>query len=207
MTAQCETCAPETSSVTFTCCGKLPNDHFSESGQVWSPLPYARHAPTETYGTIGYLGCGLTSLATLINYYSNNVSNTIPVTNPKLLNEYLLNNNGYNDGNDVKFDTIDNYSNGRAFFIGRYDLDDPYNKEGLLGMADGIIRSGIPMAFWVKRRTLKSDGTFRFTPHFITVIGKCGNNFIIADPAGGIERLYNPDEPDLLFRGLRIFGT
>ncbi|MEK7720903.1 MAG: hypothetical protein AAB359_00780, partial [Elusimicrobiota bacterium] len=60
--------------------------------------------------------------------------------------------------------------------------------------ADGLIRSGIPLIFRVRG-------------HFLLVIGKCGNNYVVADPAGGRERLYNPDNSqERAFRGLRIFS-
>ena len=36
-------------------------------------------------------------------------------------------------------------------------------------------------------------------------IGKCGNDYVITDPAGGMEGLYNPNDPDLRFRGIRMF--
>ena len=70
VTATCLSCVPESSSVTFTCCGKLPNDNFSQSYvSAWSYNCYARHdCNIEPKTTIGYLGCAPTALGTLINY-------------------------------------------------------------------------------------------------------------------------------------------
>ncbi|MBU4445325.1 Ig-like domain-containing protein, partial [bacterium] len=200
VTAKCETCASETSSVTFTCCGKLPNDNFSQTYTPTSPWNvdcYARHnCNIEPKTTIGYLGCGPTSLATLINYYSDNVHATIPRTNPGQLNIYLRglpNYQGYNVDNDVDFNAIEEYSNGLAFYIDRYDVDDPYSREALLTMADDMILTGSPIMF-------------RIGGHFVLAIGKCGDSYIIADPIGGVERLYNPDNlNDREFSGIRIF--
>ncbi|MEK7721322.1 MAG: hypothetical protein AAB359_02915, partial [Elusimicrobiota bacterium] len=195
--AECQSCAAETSSVTFTCCGKLPNDHFSQSGQDWSPDCYANNNCQVTPdATIGWRGCALTSLATLINYYNANVYPGIPRTNPGALNTYLRvlhGTQGYNERNDVNFDAIGRYTNGRVSFVDRYDVGD-YDRAGLLDTADGLIRSGIPLIFRVRG-------------HFLLVIGKCGNSYVVADPAGGRERLYNPDSSqERAFRGLRIFS-
>ncbi len=197
VTAECQSCAPESNSVTFTCCGKLPNDHFSQSGQTWSPICYANNnCQLNPNATIGWRGCALTSMATLINYYNANVYSGIPRTDPGDLNTYLRGlPGGYNGRNDVNFDAIYRYSSGRTSFVGRYDVDDPYSRESLLDMADGLIRSGIPLIL-------------RISGHFVLAIGKCGDSFVVADPAGGIERLYNPDNTnDREFEGLRVFGS
>lgn len=95
----------------------------------------------------------------------------------------------------MNFDAIYRYSSGRTSFVGRYDVDDPYDREVLLDMADGLIRTGMPLIFRVRG-------------HFLLVIGKCGNSYVVADPAGGSERVYNPDNAnDREFEGLRIFGS
>ena len=200
VTATCDSCEPSSNTVTFTCCGKLPNDHFSQSGvPAWSTHTYARHTPAEQHGTIGYLGCGLTSLATLINYYNANIYSGIPRTNPKDLNTYLLglpDSRGYSVDSDVNFYAIGRYTSDRVSFVDRYDIGE-YDRAGLLETADGLIRSGIPVIFRVR-------------DHFLLVIGKCGENFIVADPAGGREELYNPDKllpQQRAFRGLRIFSS
>lgn len=110
----------------------------------------------------------------------------------KLTRLYVL---GYDDQNDVNFDAIETYSNGRAFYVGRYNIGRQHSSEVLLSMADGLILSGMPLIFRVRG-------------HFLLVIGKCGNNYIIADPAGGRERLYNPDDlTEREFEGLRVFGA
>lgn len=199
--AECQSCTAETSTVTFTCCGKVPNDHFSQGGQMWSSTCYANNnCQIDPDATIGWRGCALTSLATLINYYNSSVYSGIPRTNPGDLNTYLRDlpgYGGYNRNNDVEFSAIRRYSSGRVSFVDRYDVDDPYSRESLLDTADGLIRSGIPLMFRVGG------------PHFILVIGKCGSSFVVADPAGGREYLYNPANPPQgrLFRGLRVFSS
>jgi hypothetical protein len=200
VTAACPSCEASAGTVTFTCCGKLPNDHFSQSGvPAWSPNCYANNnCQLNPNATIGWRGCALTSLATLINYYNSNVYSGIPRTNPGDLNTYLRGLpvfQGYNERNDVNFDAIYRYSSGRASFVDNYDVGRYYSAESLLDMADGVIRSGIPMMFRVGG------------PHFILVIGKCGSSFVVADPAGGREYLYDPANPPQgrPFRGLRVF--
>ena len=196
--ATCKSCIPEQSTVTFNCCGKLPNDHFSQKGvTAWSFDCYARHdCSIEPKTTIGYLGCGSTSLGTLINYYSDNVHTTIPRTNPGQLNTYLRelpNYQGYNVDNDVDFNAIESYSNGLAFYIGRYDVGKYHSEETLLTMANDMILMGEPIML-------------RIGGHFVLAIGKCGDSYIVADPIGGVERLYNPDDlNDREFSGIRLF--
>ncbi|MEW5905787.1 MAG: hypothetical protein AB1734_03295 [Elusimicrobiota bacterium] len=196
--AECASCDPEAGSVTFTCCGKLPNDRFSQSGQAWSPTCYANNdCRIDPDATIGWRGCALTSLATLINYYSDSVHPVMPRTDPGDLNTYLRGlpvPDGYDSNNDVNFRAIESYSVGRVSFVGSYDVGKYYSAESLLDLSDGLIRSGMPLIF-------------RVEGHFVLVIGKCGDNFIVADPAGGQERLYDPANPQgRPFRGLRIFS-
>jgi len=69
------------------------------------------------------------------------------------------------------------------------------SEEALLDTADGLIRSGIPLIF-------------RVSGHFLLVTGKCGDKFIVSDPAGGLERLYDPDsQTEREFEGLRVFNV
>jgi hypothetical protein len=205
VTAFCPSCVPEANSVTFTCCGKLPNDHFSQSHvPAWSYNCYAWYSGNCSLNrtSIGWLGCALTSLATLINYYANTYPELhISTTNPGDLNTYLRRlpiPDGYNDDNDVNFSAINIYSNGRVNFIDDEsgDINRNLTREILLNRADNEILAGRPVIF----KILRGNGT-----HFVVVIGKCGNNYVIADPAGGIERLYNPDERGYIFNGIRIF--
>jgi len=198
--AECQSCAPESNSVTFTCCGKVPNDHFSQSGvPAWSPTCYANNnCQLNPNATIGWRGCALTSLATLINYYSANIYSGIPRTNPGDLNTYLRGlpgSRGYTTNNDVNFDAMGRYTNNRVSFVDRYDVGIYNSEEALLDTADGLIRSGIPLIFRVRG-------------HFLLVIGKCGDKFIVSDPAGGQEKLYNPDDSnEREFEGLRVFNV
>jgi hypothetical protein len=199
VTAFCPSCIPEFSSVTFTCCGKLPNDHFSQSGvPQWSTSCYANNnCQINPNATIGWRGCALTSLATLIIYYANTYPELhISTTNPGDLNTYLRRlpiPDGYNDDNDVNFSAIERYSNRRAIFVEGYDVGRYHTEEVLLTMADDMILIGEPLIF-------------RIGGHFVLVIGKCGDKYIIADPAGGVERLYDPNDlNDREFEGIRIF--
>ena len=209
VTATCPSCVPSASTVTFTCCGKLPNDNFSQSRVgAWSYDCYARHnCSIEPKTTIGYLGCGVTALATLTNYYANTYPElNISTTTQGALNAYLRGlpiPQGYDRNNDVQFRAIGEYSENIINQIGDEsgNIWDNIPRQMLLERADNELLAGRPVIFRVRR--LRSDGTFG--PHFITVIGKCGNDYIITDPAGGVEGLYNPNDPDLRFKGIRIF--
>ncbi len=208
ITATCPACEASASTVTFTCCGKLKNDHFSQSHEPnWSYAPYARHTSTETYGTIGYLGCGVTALATLSNYYAANISTSIPTTNPGILNTYLREMpgvTGYNASNDVQFSAIGIFSSSTVRYIRDESAsvwEEGITRQILIDRTNREILAGRPVIFQIRR--LRSDGTFG--PHFIVAVGKCGNNYIISDPIGGEERLYNPTEPNTRLIGIRVF--
>jgi len=201
-------CVSEQNSVRFSCCGKLKNDHFSQSGQSWSPICYANNnCQINPNATIGWRGCALTSLATLINHYAERYPelNILP-TNPNLLNDYLKklpNNSGYSPDNDVNFGAIEKYTKENMIYIGGFDVGEFHHKEVLLAMADDMILFGEPLIFKIGK-------------HFVMVIGKCRDKYIVADPAGGKELFYSPKDgslyeaPDIFirkrkFEGIRLF--
>jgi len=132
-----------------------------------------------------------------VNYYNAHLSNIIPRTNPGELNTYLLelpNYEGYTRASVVVFDVVYKYSKKLVFYLGRYNVGELYSKNDLLAMADAAIVNGSPIIF-------------RIGGHFVLAVGKCGNSYIIADPIGGKERLYNPDDRnDREFLGIRVFG-
>jgi len=144
----------------------------------------------------------------LINYYAKKYPElNISLTNPGLLNDYLKklpNNSGYSPDNDVNFAAIERYTKERVFYFGKYDIDD-YPSEDVWGIANSLIELGRPIMFKFMRRIKKRDGRFEFRPHFILAVGKCGSKYVIVDPAGGIEGLYEANESDLIFKGVRIF--
>ena len=208
VTATCPTCEASASSVTFTCCGKLPNDHFSQTHTpAWSYNQYARHSSTESNTTIGFLGCGVTALATLSNYYAANVSTSIPTTNPGRLNTYLRGLpgvTGYNANNDVEFSAIGVFSSSTVRYIKREspNIEEAgITRQVLIDRTNREILAGRPVILQIRR--LRPNGTFG--PHFILAVGKCGSGYIIADPIGGEERLYNPTDPSARLIGIRVF--
>lgn len=202
VTVICPQCVPEYSSVTFTCCGKLPNDHFSQSGvPEWSYDCYNGYTGDcgKNRTTIGWKGCALTALANLINYYARGYPElNISVTNPGMLNEYLNKNKGYDDKKDVNFKRIFEYTNGKVSYKARYDLKDSIKRNDIVNLLNNEILNKRPVIAVIK----KEDGKF----HYILVTGKCGDKYIISDPAGGKERLYDPNEVNYSLVGLRVFG-
>jgi len=211
VTAFCPSCVPEFSSVTFTCCGKLPNDHFSQSGvPQWSTSCYASYSGNcpSNKTSIGWRGCALTSLATLINYYANTYPELhISTTNPGSLNDYLRNLPiplGYNARNDVNFSAIERYSNGRVNFIDDESVniwEAGITRQILIDRTNYEILAGRPVILRIRR--LRENGTYG--PHFIMAIGRCGSSYVVVDPMGGVERLYNPTDPNALLQGIRVF--
>ena len=124
-------------------------------------------------GTVGYYGCALTSTAMVFSYLSEDVT-------PKILNQWLIGNNGY-----VNYDLIDwsraaDYSSDIRY-VGRFD----YN-----GLPEDInrikeaINKGNPVIANVR---YTGDGLIE-SNHFVVITGYNNNTFFVNDPADGTER-------------------
>jgi hypothetical protein len=210
VTATCPSCEASSDTVTFTCCGKLPNDHFSQTYTPTSPWNvdcYARHnCQVEDRTTIGYLGCATTALATVVNYYATHISTSIPTRNPGQLNTYLREMpgvTGYDANNNVQPSAITSISSGSINYIRNESGNISRNRtiQVLLNRMDSEVLDSRPVMLQINR--LHPDGTY--TPHYIVAVGKCGDRYIIADPIGGVERLYSPTDPAASLLGIRVF--
>ncbi|MFA6002677.1 MAG: fibronectin type III domain-containing protein [Elusimicrobiota bacterium] len=195
----CPGCEVGAGTVTFRACGKLENDDFKQYDLEWSDFYYAN-----TNSTIGILGCALTSLATLNNFYRNSVSGTIPETDPGKLNASLrdLGTQGY-DGSAVDWGAIRTLSGNRIRYLGRTDVSVINTRQELLSRADADLLLGRPVIFKIRRR--RADGTFG--QHFVLAVGRCGSEYTIADPGSGTRRSFEPNDPDFAFMGIRRFSS
>ncbi|MCG2724787.1 MAG: hypothetical protein L6420_00795, partial [Elusimicrobia bacterium] len=197
VTATCNSCEASASSVTFTCCGKLKNDDFKQSDTRWATHPYNTQTPTYTK-TIGRAGCALSALATLVNYYSETFPElNISMTNPKILNdiaEYYALPKRFNKNHDLNFLIIEstNVSNGKINFI----KDSPYTVSkytmaGLRNLIDSDLKENLPVIAVVRRENKNKTKVWK---HFILIIGKCGNEYIISDPGNLIGKTFTPEK-------------
>ncbi|NLI10039.1 MAG: hypothetical protein GX447_04725 [Elusimicrobia bacterium] len=195
MTAVCQSCMPEQNSVTFTCCGKLPNDDFKQFDVRWATVAY-----TNKDNTISAAGCAISSLATLINYYSE-YDNTISSTTPKELNEYLtgLGRRGYERGN-VKWNSIETFSNNKIRFV---DLIDVSTVSPVVTISD--LMEKIDDELLSKRPVVLRIRGYESPTHFILAVGKCNERYVISDPGSNIRILYNPNGTEHSLLGIRRF--
>jgi hypothetical protein len=82
------------------------------------------------------------------------------------------------------------------------DVGGPNTQQSLLKTASDAIADGRPVIF--RLRHLYPSG--KIGSHFIVAAGRCGNQFIVSDPAGALT-LYDPDTPGIFpFRGIRLFS-
>jgi hypothetical protein len=184
------------------------NDHFSQSKvPQWSYNCYASHTgdcPTSKT-SIGWLGCGLTAFATLVNHYASNYTDFhISTTNPGNFNDWLKENNGYNVNNDVQFDIIKKYTAGKIKLIESEKCDiggvNCKTKQGIIDKIKKELLSG-RVAILKLIHTAKNKDI----SHYVVVTGKCDDSYMVSDPAGGREYLYDPYDKNYRLSGIRVF--
>ncbi len=192
VTAKCPDCVAEKSSVTFTCCGKLPNDDFKQWDAGWATYPY--NTQTSLYKrTIGDVGCALTAFSTAINYYANSDANLgISTTNPKALNDTLLKKTcqkGFDPGHNVQFEVVKdtNVSNGKLMLSKKVDRTVPLTDAAKVTLSeminDALLANKAPVIAKVYRsKTDPSTKKKTEWSHFVLIVGKCGDKYLISDP-------------------------
>ena len=197
VTATCNTCEPSASTATFTCCGKLPSDEFRQGDMRWSTHTLGSYPPANT---IGRVGCALTSVANMLNFY-NTVSTSIARTSPDLLNTAMIQQNGYNANDDIRWDQVDRFAAGNLIQVDSPDVDQHHSQADIIRLLDADLALGRPV---ILRGEHPPVGSGRL--HFMLAIGKCQDRYIVADPNSptGI-RLYEPNETLLPLRGVRRY--
>jgi len=118
--------------------------------------------------TIGAYGCLITSVAMICNYYGKE-------TNPGKINQDLINVNGYANDNLLKFASIETVYPDIIVDWESY-LSNPTDKQ-----IDTVLKSNIPVIVQVD---YKPD-TPALDQHWVVIIGKDKNGYLIADPING----------------------
>jgi hypothetical protein len=207
VTATCANCEALASSVTFTCCGKIPNEDFKQSSSTWANQHYDNICSTEPANTGNYRpvytcsatifnnpqyqkykftvrakGCALSALTTLINHYRDAYNLPISSATPAILNKYLNDNSGYDNG-AVWFESIAPFSNNYVTFLGA-------KNEGVNGITRPQLIKDIDKDILENKPVI-----IRVPGHFLLVTGKCGSKYIVSDPApiSGGNVLYDPN--------------
>jgi hypothetical protein len=196
VTCNCPGCAPSASSVTFHACGKLDVPDFSQGNPQWGSDIYGLTVSSEIHA----LGCGLTSLADLNNFYTT-VSTAIPTTNPGTLNDFLirLGTAGYQGGTAVNWPAIQRYTGNHVRYVQNRsgEIDNNNTEAALLTTADSDILNGRPVIFHVRHPR----------SHFVVAIGKCGGSYLISDPGDQTHYQFDPNDPNFTFTGIRRFSA
>ncbi|MBU4444290.1 hypothetical protein KJ656_04295, partial [bacterium] len=192
---------PSPGASTTTCVG-FPNDDFKQSDTRWATHPYNTQTPTYTK-TIGRAGCALSALATLVNYYSETFPElNISMTNPKILNDIVEHQivpktNGFYN-HDIKFTVIEstNVSNAQIILNGTYNYSPPLNsitKSELRNIIDSDLNENLPIIVRVYRSWINPNTNNKEEwHHFVLIVGKCGDKYIMSDPGSNTRVLLNP---------------
>jgi len=136
--------------------------------------------------TIGSDGCAITSIAMSFKYYGID-------TNPRDLNNWLVNNSGYNSkkGCLVKWQKAPGRTNGIVQW-----MNYPYS--ATLNEIKSELDNGYPVIAEIK----VSKGQ-----HFVVLTGYSGSDFYMNDPDGGIQSTVNNvyGDPAKYIKGIRLY--
>jgi hypothetical protein len=199
VTATCASCEVSSRTVTFTCCGKLPNDDFKQYDVRWATHPYNTQTPTYTK-TLRRAGCAVSALSTLINHYAEILPGLeISTTNPQKLNDVLetkMNPKGFDFNHDIDFMLVKStsVSNGKIKYIQQMDYAYPLTDisiQKMRALIDKDIRNGSPVIVAVRRSNETETQKWK---HFMLIVGKCGVKYIVSDPASMVGVLFDPTE-------------
>jgi hypothetical protein len=167
--------------------------YFCQADPQWRDIPHLRPRDVQTENTIGKVGCALTSMAMIINYYADyhpdeNMRNKIVKRNPLGLNDLLVENKWYYiSSHDVDFEYIFHASSGAILFWRRI-----YRRE------DEILNTYLSSR---KPVILKLYNSRTGNDHFVVVVGSCTSvGYVINDPTSS-----NP--PQETNKNLRIYNN
>ena len=197
--ATCSDCIPSASTVTFNCCGKLETDEFRQGDEPWANIQLGTNPP---HYYIRQTGCALTSVANMINFYSQ-ISTSIAHTNPEMLNQEMIERSGYDNNDDIRWAQVTLFAGMTIrYILNSPDVDYGDSVEDILPLIDDDILNGSPVIVRAERPLVDN----RRRHHFMLVIGKCETNYIVADPGSATGMtLYNPYNPELLLQGVRRY--
>jgi len=221
VTATCRDCEASASSVTFTCCGKLPNNDFKQSNSIWAKDAYdgicyvsTATSNSRAYNcketvmpgvvmssfTIRQKGCAMTAMATTINYYANTYPDLkLSTTTPSDLNVKLkdLNEGGYDINGQVNFKAIEKISANQIEYDGKVEISStslPDIRNAVFETVNSSLKQENPVILKLQHVTKRKNKT-SFGTHFVLAIGLCKNKYVISDPGNVLQStLLDPNE-------------
>ena len=156
-----------------------------QQGQSWAGDQLGTCYPE----TIGSHGCVITSIAMVFKYYGIS-------TDPRGMNNWLKQHNGYSGGCLVKWDVAAGCSNGSIQWAGRYDYQ---TIPADLNKINSEINNGYPVIAEVRLSGYM---------HFVVITGYSGSTYYINDPWYGdsstINSRYNSNPATAIY-GIRLY--
>ena len=139
--------------------------YFCQADPQWRGIPHLRPRDVQTENTIGKVGCALTSMAMIINYYADyhpdeNMRNKIVKRNPLELNDLLVENKWYDTvHNDIDFRYIVKVSSGAIMMT--KEEEPPTDNT-----VNGYLKNKMPIILKVYNEKTSNS-------HFVVVTGSC----------------------------------
>jgi len=152
--------------------------YFCQADPQWRDIPHLRPRDVQTENTIGKVGCALTSMAMIINYYADyhpdeNMRSKIVKRNPLELNDLLVENNWYDtENNDIDFKKISFCTDHAVVYGGRQRRRNDIRLNEELKQK----RPTILMVSYIHPET--NDRHI----HYVVAIGSCTTTYKINDP-------------------------
>jgi hypothetical protein len=152
--------------------------YFCQADPQWRDIPHLRPRDVQTENTIGKVGCALTSMAMIINYYADyhpdeNMRNKIVKRNPLELNDLLVETSWYYvDSHDVDFSKISFCTDHAVVYGGRQRRRNDI-------MLNEELKQKRPTILVVSY--IHPETNDRKT-HYVVAIGSCTTTYKINDP-------------------------
>lgn len=109
---------------------------------------------------------------------------------------------GYNDADNVRWSEVVNFIEPEITWISDREIGPETNRVDLMSDIDTDVAQGYPVIVQGERPPAGS-GNY----HFMLVVGRCGGQYIVADPALSTgRRLYDPNEINLPLRGIHRYA-
>ena len=162
---------------------------FNQGDPRWAGEQYDHSSSANP--TIGRWGCAMTSMSMAMMYAGFTGNSLLVNPDPGSINNFMLQKDGDFIGSNVNWDAaVRDLSLGVLKFDGlggsRSSIDDPVGAQNLLDR-ELCSDNPYPVIIGVKH-CVDDKNQPRFPCHFVLVIGKEGNDYIIADPATGSKR-------------------
>lgn len=158
----------------------LPVINFLQNDPRWATTSY-----DFTPNNIKELGCALTSAAMVLHFHSvTTTPDTLEPTNPKTLNRWLNDFEGYElvplrNRGSLRFWKLPQYSKNVVELLQGIDVGFGFTEIQVKQKIDSDLASGNPV---IVKTEYQFQGSIATTSHFVVIKGKVGDTYAINDP-------------------------